>query len=535
MEIQITAKCFKAAQKKNPNIERTGWGTNDTHINVVLDNMEIPQLEELRDIMKDHDEKMTRQVSKLINALKDPDNKTVPSLRDFPRLLQAYLRANGNPWLHSLEKEMRGAAFLPIECEHRTSNDRRSKDEWVTLKLAYNAKLAFKTYVLHINKGDMHQTVPQILRRHNLVVPDESLIEDHEKVMARFDKFCGQHAEQFWIRGKAVEIGGDDWWSHSRDLDLSYAGKPTKGVLDFDKVESNKLRSTYRGDIYEREHKVPTHPILPVFSLAHHKYVWVNVCNMGEYKYEEGIMDRLVLPQSHQRLISALVSNLDVLRMESEVEEKSRTIRAKASSAIILAKGPVGTGKTLTAEVYAEEIKRPIYEVQSGQIGTEPEEIEENLRKILARSVRLRMPLLINEADVFVQERGRDLHQNAVVSVFLRLLEYHTGLVFLNTNRADDIDDGILSRCIAQIAYTTPGPNERKRLWSLLLREFNVELSDADLERVVHVFPKVAGRDIQNLIRLTSRVCAATDMEFGLKALKECAIFRGIVLDKDTK
>ena len=38
---------------------------------------------------------------------------------------------------------------------------------------------------------------------------------------------------------------------------------------------------------------------------------------------------------------------------------------------------------------------------------------------------------------------------NAVVGVFLRVLEYFNGLLFLTTNRIDDIDEAIVSRCIA--------------------------------------------------------------------------------------
>ena len=45
---------------------------------------------------------------------------------------------------------------------------------------------------------------------------------------------------------------------------------------------------------------------------------------------------------------------------------------------------------------------------------------------------------------------------NAVVGVFLRVLEYFNGLLFLTTNRVDDIDEAIVSRCIALIRYHAP-------------------------------------------------------------------------------
>ncbi len=47
---------------------------------------------------------------------------------------------------------------------------------------------------------------------------------------------------------------------------------------------------------------------------------------------------------------------------------------------------------------------------------------------------------------------------NAVVGVFLRVLEYFNGLLFLTTNRIDDIDEAIVSRCIALIKFTRRMP-----------------------------------------------------------------------------
>lgn len=501
-------------------------------IKVYLDELSLEQLIAFHLVMKANDEEDEKKVKKLSNALGDVENKLVTSLKEFPQFLKTYLERCDNPLLHSLVVDQRGVAYLPIAVTYTEHTYRHQGEPHVTFELAYSTKKNYKTLNITLTKRDVYRrSVPSILRERNLMVPDESMNEEYRKIKARYDEFVQMQGEQFWCRGEASLVGQDYWWS-ARTQNLSHGDKPTKVVVDVENVSkdrySNVSRVMAQSEIYGQNKLIPVHPVIPVFSLAHHVSVWVNVVNMKKYKYEVGLRDKLVLPKSHVRLIGALVSNLEVMRQEDEAEDRSRTIQAKARSSIILAKGPAGTGKTLTAEVYAEEKRRPLYEVQSGQIGVEPEEIENNLTAILNRSIRLNMPLLINEADVFIQKRGSDMHQNAVVSVFLRLLEYHEGLVFLTSNRSEDIDDAILSRCIAEIQYGTPAPTEKLRLWQIMLKEFNVELPKTELNRAVLMFPTVVGRDIQNLIRLTNRVCTATGEKFSLQALSDNAVFKSI-------
>ena len=76
------------------------------------------------------------------------------------------------------------------------------------------------------------------------------------------------------------------------------------------------------------------------------------------------------------------------------------------------------------------------------------ESIAVDLKSDEGRELVLR---LLDEADVFVLERGLDLVQNAIVAEFLRTLEYFDGLLFLTTNRMNGVDEAILARCAAVI------------------------------------------------------------------------------------
>lgn len=542
MKISLTFRTLKELDKKlgsdsNLSVDLWQYSNRKPRDIVPLDigSLETSELEIVRDVMKENEEDDVRKVSRLLNTLKDCAGKKVGDLRVFEKMLGQFLREAGTPWLFSLHSDQRGVAYLPTTLRYHQGEHlrgtRKSEDS-VSLTLCYNHKGSLCEHSFTFYTRDLHRTIPEILKSRNLMTPDEDMLEEHAKIMERFKKFSQAHGEQFWCKGNATVTKGDYWWS-SQEVSLAPLGKPTKAVLDVEFEKADRYyrrgdsRAKMRSYILEAEHLVPVHPVLPLFSLVHHCTVWVNVVNMKPYKYEENLGDKLVLPKHHTRLVGALVHNLDALRLENESEDKSRTLRAKASSSVIVGMGPPGTGKTLTAEVYAEQIKRPLYEVQGAQIGSIPDDVESNLTDILARSTRLRMPLVINEADVYIRRRGDDAEHNAIVATFLKQLEYHNGLVFLTTNR-DDIDDAVLSRAIAVIKYTRPAASERLRLWRIMLAEFNVKLSDIEVRKAVLLFPKIVGRDIQNLILLTNRVCAATGTKFSLEELRYNSTFRNI-------
>ena len=74
--------------------------------------------------------------------------------------------------------------------------------------------------------------------------------------------------------------------------------------------------------------------------------------------------------------------------------------------------------------------------VTAGELGTSPRELEAFLQQILDLANRWQAVLLLDEADVFLEARtAQDIHRNALVSIFLRLLEYFQGILFLTTNR----------------------------------------------------------------------------------------------------
>lgn len=74
----------------------------------------------------------------------------------------------------------------------------------------------------------------------------------------------------------------------------------------------------------------------------------------------------------------------------------------KGRGLVAVLHGPPGTGKTLTAEGIAELLKRPLYMVSTGELGTRPDQLETELNKILDVAHSWGAVLLLDEADVFL-------------------------------------------------------------------------------------------------------------------------------------
>lgn len=276
--------------------------------------------------------------------------------------------------------------------------------------------------------------------------------------------------------------------------------------------------------------KIPLHPFVRVFDLKTHEFHVVAGDDLTLYEYDESLRDKLVLPATHRDMLNVLTSDFSLFTGD--------IIEGKTAGNVILCKGQPGVGKTLTAEVYAELTKRPLYAIHSGSLGTGASQIHDNLQVIFERAERWGCVLLLDEADVFVIRRGDSLIQNAVVAEFLRVLEYFDGLMFLTTNRSDDIDEAIISRCAAIIRYEVPDADDAAKIWRVMAKQFDSPLckafaADDNLIAALHrLFPTIAPRDIKMLLRLVLRVAQSKNEPITIDHFRRCAMFRDIAMEK---
>jgi AAA+ superfamily predicted ATPase len=124
-------------------------------------------------------------------------------------------------------------------------------------------------------------------------------------------------------------------------------------------------------------------------------------------------------------------------------------------------------------------------QVCAGDLGTNAELLERNLVETTSLAHRWGAIILIDEADVYLEERSlKDVQRNGLVSVFLRHLEYFQGIMFLTTNRVTAFDDAFRSRITFAIKFDDLNVKAKKKIWETFLQKVPTEkkISDKDID-----------------------------------------------------
>jgi SpoVK/Ycf46/Vps4 family AAA+-type ATPase len=148
-------------------------------------------------------------------------------------------------------------------------------------------------------------------------------------------------------------------------------------------------------------------------------------------------------------------------------------------------------------------------------IGQRSFTFEAHLKKILQYATLWKAVVLLDEADVFLEARGQggqtgDAQRHALVAVFLKELEYFSGMVFLTTNRLKTFDLAMKSRVHLALGYTSPDVETRRTIWKQYLQQVPAEETDIiDFDHAADciVQQPVNGREISGVVN-TARTIA---------------------------
>jgi hypothetical protein len=496
------------------------------------------------------------QLRSLRRALDDDagDRFTAEGLeRVLPAIARYLARDAIRGWLFTANVSARPLPYLITRLDFvPATNDEAGK---VFIELKANAKATLASQTIRIMASDVvGKTVGEIFADKGFLKESPELIAAYDATVARYFDWRAQYGAQFSGCGTAfyAEDPGsshrDTDWSRKDVVVLSAGGGAARLVNDEGIITTRALTMDAAGDIlgpylakaaksnrYDAEDEVkasqaampkglftqlPVHAFILMFHLELHHYVWVHVDDLTPYAYKPDLKQKLVLPPEQTDLIDILTAEMDVL-MEDIVAGKS-------GGTTVLCAGPAGVGKTLTAEVYSEIIQRPLYRVHSGQLGLNVAEMEAGLKDVLTRAQRWGAVMLIDEADVYIRRRDDNMMANAIVGVFLRVLEYFNGLLFLTTNRVDDIDEAIVSRCIALIKFNPPDAIARRRIWQVMTEQFALPVAADQLDELADLFPAATGRDIKGLAKLVAKYCGHKRVTPSIDVFRRCAVFRGI-------
>ncbi|KAL6850625.1 hypothetical protein ACO1O0_007749 [Amphichorda felina] len=229
---------------------------------------------------------------------------------------------------------------------------------------------------------------------------------------------------------------------------------------EFFKSNGGMVGPLGKDDVTNEDALMLMRPYVRAFILRSRTWATVRVEDLREVVFENRL-DDLVLPKSHKPTVKALVrthENTQTLRANPTdkpgIGRSLDSVKGKGAGLIILLHGPPGVGKTSTAECVADETKRPLFPITCGDLGETAAEVETRLQYNFQLAQKWGCVLLLDESDIFLSKRNNhDLHHNAVTSVFLRSLEYYSGILFLTTNRVGIIDPAFKSRIQMSLFY----------------------------------------------------------------------------------
>lgn len=479
----------------------------------------------------DGESKNRRALESIITALEGDFDKPVSSFPAFGRVLLQYLKSNRiDGWIYRRGHDGNLYPGLVTAIKEVKSEKNSDRPPSLLLQISWygfgeysHSKKVYGTQLTALNfepNEVARRSVAKTLADRDIYHETHELKQEYLEQLTRFKEVVdGQFGNQFKATGRAVRM---ESYSYS-DRNLEIAGH--KLIHDLPDSECDAYCAEVESPLFEDDQfgLLPEIPVQRYFDLSLQDFIWIHANNVEPYKYDKELPKKMVLPEDHRDLLDILTT--DISAFTSDIVE------GKSAGNIIMCVGSPGLGKTLTAEVYAEVIERPLYSIHAGALGTNADDIEKNLRTILTRAKRWNCVLLLDEADVFVMQRGASLTQNAIVAEFLRTLEYFDGLMFMTSNRGSDIDEAIIPRCAAIIHYDVPEKSDAQKIWKIMGENFGVNIPDELVRSLVNTYPELPPRDIKMLLRLTLRMSVKEQGSGSIPTLdivRKCAMFRGI-------
>jgi hypothetical protein len=310
--------------------------------------------------------------------------------------------------------------------------------------------------------------------------------------LVRAERASREHGKVALISGPVLVSSLYSWWTRFESRALGRPEMPRKGVIE-PELEVAEEQRGYHAPYGQSQEGVSRLPFVRVFSLDTKGYVYADVDDVTQYEFDKNAMAKLHLPQEMLSVLSR-VFHTPVEGLFGDL------IKGKHGGVVILAAGKPGVGKTLTAEVYAEQTERPLYVLELGELGTNVTQVEEKLNRVFTRVARWNAVLQFDECEIFLTQRGEDLERSAIVGSFLRLLDYYQGILFLTTNRADVLDHAVLSRVMLKLEYPDLDRSARAVIWGTMLQEAGMVLTEGTTEELAEA--QINGRQIRNLTRL---------------------------------
>jgi AAA+ superfamily predicted ATPase len=236
-------------------------------------------------------------------------------------------------------------------------------------------------------------------------------------------------------------------------------------------------------------------------------------------------LDDVILSKANKAQVREL---LDRIRLRGRVEKELNLQRklALGQGLVVLLAGAPGTGKTLTAELIANQQGVDLYKVDVSAIVSKwVGQTEKNLGRIFSEAEDSDALLFFDECESLFGQRGETASEasgrwaNLQVNYLLSRIEEYSGIVVLATNLRKNIDDAFIRRIHVIIDFSTPDDAMRLEIWNRVLPAAASYVAEADLQRIATRFALTGGNIRNAVIDAAFRALAGGSEKIGLRDL----------------
>ena len=231
--------------------------------------------------------------------------------------------------------------------------------------------------------------------------------------------------------------------------------------------------------------------------------------------------DDLVLPEAQLATLRQIAAHVrQRMRVYEDWGFGAKGTRGLGIS--VLFSGESGTGKTMAAEVLADELGLDLYRIDlASMVSKYIGETEKNLRRVFEAAEDSGSILLFDEADALFGKRSEvkdshDRYANIEVSYLLQCMEAYRGLAILATNLKNSLDTAFQRRLRFVVQFPFPDAELRERIWR------GVFPAQTPLEAIDHAKLaqlNVAGGNIRNIALNAAFIAAEAQVPVGMSHL----------------
>jgi SpoVK/Ycf46/Vps4 family AAA+-type ATPase len=235
--------------------------------------------------------------------------------------------------------------------------------------------------------------------------------------------------------------------------------------------------------------------------------------------------DDLVLPDVQQQTLKQLTAQV---RHRMTVYESwgfaAKGRRGLGVTALFV--GESGTGKTLAAEVIANDLGLDLYRIDlSSVVSKYIGETEKNLKQVFDAAEEGGVLLLFDEADALFGKRSevRDSHDryaNIEVGYLLQRMEAYAGLAILTTNLKSSLDKAFQRRLRFTVSFPFPDVKQREAMWG---RVFPASTPTTELDTKKLAQLNVTGGSIRNIAVNAAFLAASSTRSVSMGHLLQAA------------